>query len=103
MSKQILYCGTSGTVIDWQDLDQFAYAAPAPGMKVLPVTAEQWKHKDALHYVLDGELARVDVPPPSAAHHWDGSQWALDSRKPRQPQRSNRVGEWIQRLMRPGR
>ncbi|QTT90609.1 hypothetical protein [Pseudomonas chlororaphis] len=81
MSKQILYCVTSGTVIDWQDLDQFAYAAPAPAMKVLPVTAEQWKHKDALHFVLDGELTRVDVPPPSAAHHWDGSQWSLDSLK----------------------
>ncbi|MGY4662362.1 hypothetical protein ACVWZ9_003156 [Pseudomonas chlororaphis] len=81
MSKQILYCVTSGTVIDWQDLDQFAYAAPAPTMKVLPVTAEQWKRKDALHYVLDGELTRVDVPPPSAAHYWDGSQWSLDSQQ----------------------
>ncbi|PWY50131.1 MULTISPECIES: hypothetical protein [Pseudomonas] len=81
MSKQILYCVTSGTVIDWQDLDQFAYAAPAPAMKVLLVTAEQWKQKDALHFVLDGELTRVDVPPPSAAHYWDGSQWSLDSLK----------------------
>ncbi|UUT24838.1 MULTISPECIES: hypothetical protein [Pseudomonas] len=81
MSKQVLYCVTSGTVIDWQDLDQFAYAAPAPAMKVLPVTAEQWKQKDALHFVLDGELTRVDGPPPSAAHYWDGSQWSLDSLK----------------------
>ncbi|WP_081232243.1 hypothetical protein [Pseudomonas chlororaphis] len=81
MSKQILYCVTSGTVIDWQDLEQFAYAAPAPAMKVLPVTAEQWKQKDALHFVLDGELTRVDGPPPSVAHYWDGSQWSLDSLK----------------------
>ncbi|AZD59224.1 putative tail fiber assembly-like protein [Pseudomonas chlororaphis subsp. aurantiaca] len=81
MSKQVLYCVTSGTVIDWQDLDQFAYAAPAPTMKVLPVTAEQWKQKDALHFVLDGELTRVDGSPPSAAHYWDGSQWSLDASK----------------------
>lgn len=81
MSKQVLYCMTSGTVIDWQDLDQFAYAAPAPTMKVLPVTAEQWKQKDALHFVLNGELTRVDGPPPSAAHYWDGSQWSLDASK----------------------
>ncbi|BBN53143.1 hypothetical protein TRE132_12680 [Pseudomonas chlororaphis subsp. aurantiaca] len=81
MSKQVLYCVTSGTVIDWQDLDQFAYAAPAPTMKVLPVTAEQWKQKDALHFVLNGELTRVDGPPPSAAHYWDGSQWSLDASK----------------------
>jgi len=81
MSKQVLYCLASGVVIEWQDTEVLAYAATAKVNSVLQVTAEQWKHKDALHFVLDGELTRVDVPPPSAAHHWDGSQWSLDSLK----------------------
>ncbi|WP_082061044.1 hypothetical protein [Pseudomonas sp. MRSN 12121] len=81
MSKQVLYCLASGVVIEWQDTELLAYAAPAEGNRALQVTAEQWKRKDALHYVLDGELTRVDVPPPSAYHDWNGSQWSLDPAK----------------------
>ncbi|WP_338806921.1 hypothetical protein V8U11_07005 [Pseudomonas chlororaphis] len=81
MTKQVLYCLASGVVIEWQDTEVLAYAATAEGNSVLQVTAEQWKQKDALHFVLDGELTRVDGPPPSAAHYWDGSQWSLDASK----------------------
>ncbi|MEW7857819.1 hypothetical protein AB2M95_18080 [Pseudomonas chlororaphis] len=79
MSKQVLYCLASGVVIEWQDTEVMAYAATAEGNSVLPVTAEQWKQKEALHYVFDGELTKVGQPPPSHAHRWDGVQWALDA------------------------
>ncbi|AZD90711.1 MULTISPECIES: hypothetical protein [Pseudomonas] len=81
MTKQVLYCLASGVVIEWQDTEVLAYAATAEGNSVLQVTAEQWKQKDALHFVLDGELTRADGTPPSAAHYWDGSQWSLDASK----------------------
>ncbi|UQS91768.1 hypothetical protein M5C90_11100 [Pseudomonas chlororaphis subsp. piscium] len=84
MSKQILYCVKSGTVIEWQDTEVLAYAATTEGNSVLQVTAEQWKQREALHYVFDGELTKVGQPPPSYAHRWDGAQWTLDAEQAKQ-------------------
>ncbi|SDY84598.1 hypothetical protein [Pseudomonas sp. NFIX28] len=79
MTKQVLYCLATGVVVEWQDTEQFAYAAPSSALGVLPVTAEQWKCKEALHYVFGGALSRVETPQPSAVHEWDGSQWTADA------------------------
>jgi hypothetical protein len=78
MTKQVLYCRHSGAVIEWQDTELFAYAAPAMGASVLHITAEQWVRKALPHVVFEGALANVDILQPSPGHRWDGSQWAQD-------------------------
>jgi hypothetical protein len=64
-------------VIEWQDTELFAYAAPSAANGVLQVTAEQWVQKELPHLVFNGELAKVETPQPSPAHCWDGTQWVL--------------------------
>ncbi|MGF6220298.1 hypothetical protein [Pseudomonas frederiksbergensis] len=79
MTKQVLYCRTTGLVIEWQDTELFAYAAPSVANGVLQVTAEQWVQKELPHLVFNGELTKVEIPQPSPAHRWDGAQWSLDT------------------------
>jgi hypothetical protein len=78
MTKQVLYCRHSGVVIEWQDTELFAYAAPATDAAVLQISAEQWVRKELSQLVFKGELTNVVVPQPSPRHCWDGSQWVLD-------------------------
>lgn len=78
MTKQVLYCRATGLLIEWQDTELFAYAAPAVGIGVLKVTAEQWVQKKLAHLVFNGELTKVEAPQPSPAHCWDGTQWVLN-------------------------
>lgn len=78
MTKQVLYCRTTGLVIEWQDTELFAYAAPAFANGVLQVTAEQWVQKEFAHLVFNGELTKVEAPQPTSAHCWDGTQWVLN-------------------------
>lgn len=77
MTKQVLYCRATSLVIEWQDTELFAYAAPTVANGVLQVTAEQWVKKELPHLVFNGELAKVETPQPSPAHCWDGTQWVL--------------------------
>jgi len=78
MTKQVLYCRRSGVVIEWQDTELFAFAAPATDAGVLKITAEQWVRKELPHLVYKGELTNVVIPQPSPGHCWDGSQWVPD-------------------------
>lgn len=78
MTKQVLYCRTTGLLIEWQNTELFAYAAPSVGNGVLQVTAEQWVQKELAHHVFNGELTKVEAPQPTSAHCWDGTQWVLN-------------------------
>lgn len=78
MTKQVLYCRTTGLLIEWQNTELFAYAAPSVGNGVLQVTAEQWVQKELAHHVFNGELIKVEAPQPTSAHCWDGTQWVLN-------------------------
>ncbi|WP_223484123.1 hypothetical protein [Pseudomonas sp. A-RE-19] len=77
MTKQVLYCQATGLIIEWQDTDLFAYAAPTVANGALPITAEQWVQKELPHLVFNGELTKVETPQPSPSHYWDGTQWVL--------------------------
>ncbi|MGE8100288.1 hypothetical protein [Pseudomonas fluorescens] len=81
MTKQVLYCRTSGTVIEWQDTELFAYAAPSVMLGILPVTDEQWVQKETLHCVSNDELTKIDTPQPSSGNDWDGAERMLASAK----------------------
>lgn len=78
MTKQVLYCRHSGAVIEWQDTELFAYAAPLPDAGVLQITAEQWVSKSLPHLVFKGELTKVVTLQPSPEHCWDGGQWVQE-------------------------
>lgn len=78
MTKQVLYCRHSGVVIEWQNTEFFAYAAPAIDAGVLQITAEQWVKKESPHVVFKGELMNVVTPQLSSGHCWDGNQWVQD-------------------------
>lgn len=68
MTQQIIH--QNGVILQWQDTEQFNYAAPGEGIETLEVTAAQWAKQDTLKWVKNGKptsvapvVKPVEVPP----------------------------------------
>ena len=62
MTKQVIYDVSTGSIIEWQDLEVFGYAEPLPTARLISVTSEQWARQDSLRWVVNGALTSVQPP-----------------------------------------
>lgn len=59
MTQQVLFDQKSGAVLQWQDTEQFDYAAPTEGTLLLTVTEAQWAARGANAWVISGALTET--------------------------------------------
>ncbi len=79
MTQQVMYDTASGAVLQWQDTEQFNYAAMPSTASVLSVTSAEWSNQAGNWWVVSGALTQTNPNAPTAAQLLSQAQSAQNA------------------------